>query len=60
MDSVRFPAAVKVNSKVRGSGEIIKVDQAKGGIRSIVRITVEVEGQQRPACIVDTISLYFP
>ncbi|MBT8138772.1 MAG: MaoC family dehydratase [Gammaproteobacteria bacterium] len=60
VDSVRFPAAVKVNAKVRGRGEIIKVDEAKGGIRSVVRITVEVEGQERPACIVDTISLYFP
>lgn len=59
-ENVRFPAAVKVNSKIRGRGEIIKVDEAKGGIRSVVRITIEVEGQQRPACIVDTISLYYP
>jgi acyl dehydratase len=59
-ENIRFPAAVKVNSRVRGRGEIIKVDEAKGGIRSMVRIAVDIEGEQRPACIIDTISLYYP
>ncbi|MBR9913160.1 MAG: MaoC family dehydratase [Gammaproteobacteria bacterium] len=59
-ENIRFPSAVKVNSRVRGRGEIIKVDEAKGGIRSVVRITVEIEGVERPACLIDTISLYYP
>lgn len=58
-ENVRFPSPVKVNSRVRGRGEIIKVDEAKGGIWCVVRITVEIENQERPACIVDAISLYF-
>jgi hypothetical protein len=32
----------------------------KGAIQSIVRITVEIEGADKPACIADTISRYFP
>lgn len=59
-ESVRFPSPVKVNSRVRGRGEIITVDEAKGGIRCVVRMMVEVEGQDRPACIVDAISIYYP
>lgn len=59
-ESVRFPSPVKVNSRVRGRGEIIRVDEAKGGIRCVVRMMVEVEGQERPACIVDAISIYYP
>ncbi len=59
LENVRFPAPVKVDSRIRGRGEIIKVDEAKGGIRSIVRISVEIEGVERPACVVDTISLYY-
>lgn len=59
-DNIRFPSVVKVNSRVRGVGEILKVDRAKGGIRSVVRVTIEVEGSERPGCVVDTISIYFP
>jgi acyl dehydratase len=59
-NKVRFPAPVKVGSRIRGGAEVISVEEAKGGIQSIVRITVEIEGEERPACIAETVSLYFP
>ena len=59
-DKIRFPAAVPVDSKIRGGGELIKVEEIKGTIQAIVRITVEVEGGDRPACVVDTISRFTP
>ncbi len=58
-ERVRFPAPVKVNSRVRGRGEIVEVEEARGGIRSVVRIVVEIEGEDRPACSVDSITLYY-
>ncbi len=60
MDKTRFPAVVPVGSKVRGGGELIAVEEVKGGIQSTVRVTIDVEGGERPACVVDTISRYFP
>ncbi|NNK09675.1 MAG: dehydratase, partial [Myxococcales bacterium] len=30
------------------------------GILSVVRVTVEIEGEDRPACIAEPVSLYFP
>ncbi len=61
MDKTRFLAPVLVNSRVRGTGEIVKVEEVKGGaIQSIVRVTVEIEGSDKPACVVDTINRYFP
>lgn len=59
-DRVRFPAPVTVGSRVRGRGELVGAEAVKGGVQSTVRITVEVEGQDRPACVVDTISRYYP
>lgn len=59
-DKVRFPAAVPVGSKVRGSGELVQVDEIKGAVQAVVRVTVEIDGNDRPACVVDTISRYFP
>jgi acyl dehydratase len=60
-DRVRFPSPVKVGSKIRGGGELVKVEEVKGGgVQATVRITVEVEGSDRPACVVDTISRFYP
>lgn len=60
VEKVRFPAPVVVGSKVRGVGELISAEDVKGGVQSVVRVTVEIEGNERPACVADTISRYFP
>jgi acyl dehydratase len=60
MDRTRFLAPVPVGSRIRGTGEIVKVEEIKGSIQSIVRITIELEGSEKPACTVDTISRYYP
>lgn len=57
---IRFPSPVPVGSRIRGVGELISAEEMKGGVQSVVRVTVEIEGQERPACVVDTISRYFP
>jgi acyl dehydratase len=59
-DRIRFPAPVPVGSRVRGSGELISVEEIKGGVQAVVRVTVEIEGNDRPACVADTISRFFP
>jgi acyl dehydratase len=59
-EKVRFPAPVLVGSRVRGSGEVLTAEELKGGVQVVVRIAVEIEGSDRPACVVDTISRFFP
>jgi acyl dehydratase len=59
-EKVRFPAPVPVGSRVRGGGEVVSVEEVKGGIQVVVRIIVEIEGSDRPACVIDTISRFFP
>ncbi len=59
-DRLRFLSPVKVGSRIRGVGEIASVEEIKGAIQSVVRVTVEIEGSDKPACVVDTISRYFP
>ncbi|HQS69882.1 MAG: dehydratase [Novosphingobium sp. 28-62-57] len=59
-DRLRFLNPVKVGSRIRGVGEIITIEEVKGAIQSVVRVTIEIEGQEKPACVLDTISRYFP
>ena len=61
MDKTRFLSPVIVGSRIRGTGEIVSVEEVKGGaIQAVIRVTVEIEGQDKPACVVDTINRYFP
>ena len=59
-EKVRFPAAVPVGSRIRGGGEVISVGEVKGGVQVVVRMTIEIEGSDRPACVIDAISRFFP
>jgi acyl dehydratase len=56
VDKVRFPAPVTVGSRIRGGGELVEVSDVKGGIQTLVRITVEIEGGDKPACVIDSLS----
>ena len=57
-DKTRFPAPVPVGSRIRGTGTITKAEEVKGGVQVTVTVTVEIEGGDRPACVVDTISRF--
>ena len=59
-DKVRFPAPVKVNARIRGRGEVVAAEPVKGdGVQVTVRISVEIDGSDKPGCVVDTISRLF-
>ena len=59
-DRLRFPAPVPVGSKLRAGAELIEAEPAKdGSIQSKVRVTIEIEGSEKPACVIDSISRYY-
>lgn len=58
-DKVRFPAAVPVGSCIRGRGEMTDAKTVEGGVQATIRVTVEIEGEDKPACVADTISRYY-
>ena len=60
LNRVRFPAPVKVGSRIRTRGKLMEVSEVQGGLQLIREVTVEVEGQEKPCCVAETISrLYF-
>ena len=61
LNKIRFPAVVPAGSRIRATGELISVENQKGGaIQSIFRITVEVEGNPTPAGVAEAFSLWYP
>lgn len=59
-DRLRFLSPVPAGSRLRARGEIVSVEDIKGAVQSTVRVTLELDGAERPACTIDTISRYFP
>lgn len=57
-DKVRFPAPVAVGSRIRGRGEIIRTERVKQAVQAVIRVSIEIEGSDRPGCVIDTISRY--
>ncbi len=53
---VRFPSPVPIPSRIRGGAEIIAVDDIPGGLQTTITITIQVEGRDKPACVVESLS----
>ncbi|MGQ0832929.1 MAG: MaoC family dehydratase [Microthrixaceae bacterium] len=53
---VRFPAPVPVGSRIRGGAEITAVEEIRGGLQTTIMITIQVEGQDKPACVIESLS----
>jgi acyl dehydratase len=53
---VRFPAPVPVGSRVRAGAELTAVDDIPGGLQTTMTITIEVDGSDKPACVIESLS----
>lgn len=58
-EKIRFPAAVKVGARIRGRGQLVAAKAVAGGVQVTNRVTVEIEGEDKPACVADTVSRYY-
>jgi len=55
LNKLRFPSPVPVGSKLRLSAELLAVDEITGGVQTTYRLTFEVEGQDKPACVAEAL-----
>jgi acyl dehydratase len=55
LDRVRFPAPLPVGARWRGGAELVDVSEVAGGVQLKVRVTIEVEGSERPAMVADAL-----
>jgi acyl dehydratase len=55
LNKVRFPAPVPVNSKVRASAKVAKVEDVPGGAQMTLELTFEREGGDKPVCVAETL-----
>ena len=57
VNKVRFPNPVLVGKRVRGYAAFGEVTDLPAGKQVIIRYTVEIEGETKPACVAETVVL---
>jgi len=55
---VRFPSPVRVGSRLRAGAELTSVEEVSGGVQTTMLVVVEIEGSDKPACVVESLSRY--
>ncbi|MFY7924909.1 MAG: MaoC family dehydratase, partial [Aquidulcibacter sp.] len=59
LNKVRFTNMVRVGSKVRAVQKLLSVEPKSGGLMLTSEVTIEIEGEARPACVAETVSMLF-
>jgi acyl dehydratase len=59
-NKVRFPSVVPVGSRIRAGVEVIDVQEHKQGKQLVNRITIEIDGNDKPACVAEAVVLLIP
>ena len=54
-DRVRFPAPVPVGARIRTTSTLKRVEVKGGMIETMNEVVVEVEGQEKPCCVAESL-----
>jgi acyl dehydratase len=58
-NKVRFTNMVPVGSRVRLRQKCVKIEERAGGKQMTMENTIEIDGQERPACVAEAISIVY-
>lgn len=58
LDRVRFITPVPSGGRIRARVELVAADQVEGGIQVKRKVTIELEGADRPAMVAETLARY--
>ena len=59
VNKVRFTNMVQLDRKISARATITRVRQRSGATQVIGETTVEIQGQEKPACVAETVSFYY-
>jgi acyl dehydratase len=59
VNKVRFPAPVRVGSRLRMHVTLAEIKDIKGGVETIYHLVYECEGTEKPPCVADMVLRYY-
>jgi len=58
-NKIRFYSMVPVGSRVRARAVVRQARKRAGALMLTSEVTIEVEGEKKPACVAETLGMYF-
>jgi len=59
LNRVRFPAAVRVGSRIRGRFSLVNLKDLGDALEMILAVTVDCEGSDKPCCVAEWIVRHY-
>jgi acyl dehydratase len=55
LNKVRFPAPMLVGGRLRGRFSLLSLERIEGGVQTVWQVTMEREGNAKPACVAESV-----
>jgi acyl dehydratase len=59
LNRVRFPAPVPSGARIRLGGGISSVREVPGGVEVVADLAIEIEGSEKPACVLEAVYRFY-
>lgn len=60
LNKLRYPAPVLCGSRIRARTTVKSVEEVRKGIQIVYLLTVEIEGENKPACVAEQVMRVYP
>ena len=60
LNKVRFPEPVLCGDRIRARTAVQSVEEVNRGAQIVYRLTIEVEGKEKPACVAEQVMRVYP
>ncbi|MGC1619004.1 MAG: MaoC family dehydratase [Candidatus Acidiferrum sp.] len=59
LNRVRFPAAVRADSKIRARVALLALKEVAEAVEATYAVTIEIEGSEKPGCVAECVVRYY-
>ena len=60
LNKLRYPAPVLCGSKIRARTTVQSVEEVRDGVQIVYLLTIEIEGEKKPACVAEQLMRVYP
>jgi acyl dehydratase len=60
LNKLRYPEPVRCGARIRARTVVQAIEEVSKGVQIIYRLTVEIEGRDKPACVAEQVMRVYP
>ncbi len=60
LNKLRYPAPVLCGAKIRARTAVQSVEEVRNGVQIVYLLTIDIEGEEKPACVAEQVIRVYP